>query len=158
MRALKTLKNLGLGLLLAGALIGCSKSSNPVNDDNGNGNNDAATKQQIVNLYYNWASFSQQHNYSMMMTLVIPGSNFARASAVLKSRWNEGYVDYYKFSSVEVEYIEGNSASVRGNWRLYQGKPGDISYIEDRFYSESLDMGNGWKLSGMNWGKPARQN
>ena len=151
MRILKTLRNLAFTLSVAGALVACG-SSNP-SDSNNNSNNGqdnvAAEKQQVVNLYYDWANYSQQHNYSGMMGLVAQGSNFAGASRVCKSNWDNGLEYFFSFNSVEVDLIDGNEAYVWGNWVNYAGTP--LSSVEDGFYSGPIKINGVWKLSGMNW-------
>jgi|CXWL01.1.fsa_nt_gi hypothetical protein len=133
---------LTISVLLA-ITFGCKKSPTEPKDDN------PRNDQAIVDLYYQWAAMSGNHNASGMQSLVASASNFQGMTNVCQTQWNSGSEMYYVFNSVTVHFWEADGTPyVVGNSSLYQGPGAPPIYTG---FASSCRLQNGtWKLDGMN--------
>jgi len=137
------MKAIVIVLLLPLLLCGCkSDKNNPAEPGL------EEDEKEIVALYYQWAGYSESHNYSGMLALTYPGSNFEGRTNVCKSSWDEGDELYYTINSVKVLYWDEEGPYVVGNIHMYQGN-GDPDFYNG-FASGCRKQNDKWKLDGIN--------
>lgn len=121
---------------------------------------DEQIKEKVVNLHYDWAEYSQKHDYYNMVAISASGGNFLGMSNVCKEVWdrtdpNLNNETYYKFNGVYVEqrYVKNlDLIYVSGNGKMIQGENDGKDDFTFSFKSsvklEGDDKLNDWKLYG----------
>lgn len=143
-KRLSVIITLAAFLMTISMITGCKREENSVGNDN-----NADLEQEIIQLYYQWGRLSQEHQYSGMLSLVYPGSNFEGRSNTCKQQWNDGLEMYYTFNSVKILYWESDGIPfVVGNITLHQGPSAPTFY--NGFASSCRKQGDKWKLDGVN--------
>jgi hypothetical protein len=103
---------------------------------------------EIKTAYSQWALASQNKDIPAMYRLSYPGGNFEGMTNVCIEDWDIGNVLYYKFSSLNVTYIDEESAEIEGIIDMLQGHPG--SNYKSIFRSSAEFYEEKWTLDGMN--------